>query len=169
MSNFLPTTKEAIVLASGETVSVPKCTVSFKAWKGVPLENTYGGKQIIDIDGQPFFAELATLRMLEKEGWSGVWVDSYRKALRKEMPPSQVQYPAIAQTASEIFNMFSEQMIKGGGCWDVLAWKGKEVLFVECKRNKKDSMQQSQILWLERCLQMGLKPENFLIVEWEIQ
>jgi hypothetical protein len=164
-----PTAKEFITFTSGVVVGVPKCAVSFKAWRGMPLESTYGGKQVIDIDGRPFFAELATLRMLEKDGWAGVWVDSYRKALRKEMPPSQVQYSALAQTAAEIFNIFSEQMIKGGGCWDVLTWRGREVLFVECKRIKKDSMQESQISWLEKCLQLGLKPENFLIVEWDIQ
>ncbi len=165
---MIPTTKEFIELSSGRAVEVPKCELSFNKWKGQSIEDTYGGKRVVEFDGQPLFVELAVLRMLEKEGWLGVWVDSFGRCLRKEMPPSKIQYSAIANTASEVFNIISEQELKGGGCWDVLAWKEKKILFVECKRSKKDRIQKSQIIWLERCLNLGLKPENFLLVEWDV-
>jgi hypothetical protein len=42
------------------------------------VQDAYGGKPIIDVDGQPLYAELAVLRILNREGWAGVWADSCR-------------------------------------------------------------------------------------------
>lgn len=163
------TKKEQIKLYSGETVFIQKCEFIFNKWTGKSVEDDYGGKQVVEFNDEPLFVELAVLRMLEREGFSGVWIDSFGKCFRKEMPPSKTQYPALVSTASDIFNIINEKMLKGGGCWDVLAWKEKDVLFAECKRNKKDSIRESQIIWLEKCLSLGLKPKNFLLVEWDIK
>jgi hypothetical protein len=39
---------------------------------------TYGGKPIVDHDGNPVFAEFALLRMmLADKTWDGVWVETY--------------------------------------------------------------------------------------------
>jgi hypothetical protein len=35
---------------------------------------------VLDFDGRMAFAELAILWSVEKSGWSGVWIDTYRKA-----------------------------------------------------------------------------------------
>ncbi len=169
MSQLSPTKIEQIKLRSGEIISIPKCELVFNKWMGEQIENDYGGKQIVEFDDERLFVELAVLRILEKEGFSGVWVDSFGKCLRREMPPSKIQYSAIANTASEIFNIINEKDLKGGGCWDVFVWEGRDILFAECKRNKKDSIRESQISWLERCLSLGLKPKNFLFVEWDVK
>ena len=169
MSRLSPTTQEVITLFSGKTVLIPKCELVFNIWKGSPVKDDYGGKQVIDYDGKPFFAELAVLKILEEEGISGVWVDSYGKCLRKEMPPTKLPYSALAGTASEIFNAITKAVGKNGGCWDIFAWEGKSILFVECKRSKKDSIRDSQVVWFEQCLKLGLQPENFLLVQWYIK
>lgn len=53
------------------------------------------------------------------------------------------------------------------GCWDVLAWKGDRIIFAESKRSKRDKINKNQIRWLKVSLCYGLKPENFLVVEWD--
>jgi hypothetical protein len=168
MSPLSPTTKALLSLPAGRVVEIPKCETSFSLWSGAPVNDNYGGKPVVEQDGSPLFVELAVLRTLEKEGWAGVWVDSYRRCLRKDMPPSKVPDTTLGDVASEIFNTVTKQVGKSGGCWDVLAWKAKDILFVECKRRKKDAIQVSQLVWLEQCLNFGLQPENFLIVEWDL-
>ena len=75
-----------------------------------------------------------------------------------ELPPKQ----------SDLINKIRKRIGKNAGCWDVLAWKGDEVLFIELKKAKKDSVKQSQIDWLEGCLNLGLTPDNFILVEWTL-
>lgn len=53
------------------------------------------------------------------------------------------------------------------GCWDILAWKKNKVLFIESKRAKKDSIRNTQTNWLKSGLRCGLKPSNFMIVQWD--
>ena len=73
---------EKIELATGKTVHVPKCKIFFHPWKGKPVKYTYGGKAVLRFRGKPLFAELVVLAMLKREGWNGVWVDSYRRKYR---------------------------------------------------------------------------------------
>jgi hypothetical protein len=83
-----PTT---LKLPSGDSVSVPRCHCLFRLWQGKPIQDTYGGKAILEFDGEPVFAELAILGTLQRAGWDGVWVDTYRRKFRRSLPP---QIPA---------------------------------------------------------------------------
>jgi len=38
----------------------------FPKWQGAPILDTYGGKAVLDYHGEPVFAELFTLRMLQR-------------------------------------------------------------------------------------------------------
>lgn len=69
-------------LPSGRYVSVPACFHSFKLWEGPPIPDTYGGKAVLDCKGEPLFAELVVLRLIQEEGWEGVWIDTYRRKFR---------------------------------------------------------------------------------------
>ena len=68
-----PTSNEVIRLPSGEALTVPKCTPRFQPWEGPPVADTYNGKQVLDVEGRPAFAELAILWVLLETGWDGVW------------------------------------------------------------------------------------------------
>jgi len=105
--------------------------------------------------------------MLKNDGWDGVWVDSYRKCFRTEMPEDNEVMRELPEVPSVFFKTITAST-GFRGCWDVFLWKGEEFLFAECKRKKKDSIRDSQLLWLETCLQNGLRPENFLLVEWDL-
>ena len=62
-------------LPSGKRVEIPLIQPSFRRWAGPPIEDDYGGKPVLEHNGKPAFAELVILRLLEEEGWEGVWVD----------------------------------------------------------------------------------------------
>ena len=56
-----------------------------------------------------------------------------------------------------------------GGCWDIVSWKNDKILFSESKRTKKDFIQSTQNKWLKCSFNLGLRPENFLMVEWKLK
>jgi hypothetical protein len=43
-----------------------------------PIHDTYGGKTIVNLNGEALFAELAILHLVENDGWDSLWVDTYR-------------------------------------------------------------------------------------------
>lgn len=71
--------KEA--LPSGMVLEIPTWRIQFPKWHGSPLpetlRKTYTSKPLVEIDGEPLFGELAILRCLQKDGWTGYWVDTF--------------------------------------------------------------------------------------------
>ncbi len=165
---LLSTTSEILTLPSGTTVEVPKCVVSFEAWNGEAVNDTYGNKQVLNLNGEPLFAELVVRAIFMQNGWEGVWVDSYRKCFRTKLPDKSKEDFVLPDQPRQIFEKIVEQT-GFKGCWDVFLWNGTNVLFVECKRSKKDEIRESQLVWLETSLKLGLSPHNFLLVEWDIK
>ena len=166
--NFLQPHKagsEIFQLPSGKKVKIKKYFLQFKLWKGKPIPNTYGNKAVIDFNGEPVFAELAVLRLFQSQGWDGVWVDSYYRKYRVGLPDvaTPVELPEKQQ---KIIDSIRAKTGKSGGCWDVFVWKKDQILFIELKRNKKDHIQESQKMWMEKSLNYGLSGHTFLLLEW---
>lgn len=159
---------EEVVLPSGKSVLVPKWNLSFRKWRGVPIQDTYNNKAIVDLDGQPLFAELAILRLLQRKGWNGVWVDSYRSKYRTDLPERNVG-TALPSEQEKLIQSIRAKTKKRGGCWDIFGWKENAHLFAESKRSKRDIMRPNQLLWLQEGLNLGLKPKNLLVVEWDLE
>lgn len=63
-----PTTHETLRDVSSDVVEVPKARLVFRTWTGALPGDRYGGKPIFDWHGEPVFAELAILRILEAHG-----------------------------------------------------------------------------------------------------
>ena len=158
---------EELNLLSGRSVVIAKCRYSFKPWVGPVPFDTYGRKVVLDVGG-PVFAELAILRILEKAGWDGVWVDSYRRKFRKCWPDSPRCCCELPDPEQGLFNNIRQLSDWRGGCFDVFAWKRSDHLFVEAKRRGKDRIRNSQRKWLETALTSGVPLESFLIFEWEL-
>jgi hypothetical protein len=154
-----------IRLPSRGSIFMPTCFHSFKAWKGHPISDTYGGKAVIDCDGEPLFAELAILRMIQAKGWKGVWIDTYRRKFRQSLPPQSCELPEHAQAVLERASAGHKWR---PGCFDVFGWKDGQYLFAEAKRKGKDAIRETQFNWLESALDSGLPLESFLIFEWGI-
>jgi len=158
---------ESFSLSSGASVLIQKYFLTFIPWKGAPIPNTYNGKAVTDWNGEPLFAELAVLRLFQSHGWEGVWVDSYRRKYRTGLP--DVAEPIeLPEKQKQLIESIRAKTGRSGGCWDVFVWKGEEVMFIELKRQKKDRVQDSQLVWLEKSLSFGLLSVNFVFIEWSI-
>src|ERR1035438_5123076 len=110
-----PISSDPLPLPSGLTVPIPKACPKFNAWRGDVPFNRYGGKQVLDFQGEPLFAELVILRLFQQCGWQGVWVDSYRRRFlvgigkRTELP----------EKPKAILERIYETAGSRGGCFDV--------------------------------------------------
>lgn len=166
-NSLAPTSSEEILSLSDRRIEIQKCNLVFKRWNGEPIRDTYNNKAVVNWNGEPLFAELAILRLFQADGWDGVWVDSYRNKYRIGLP--ERSEPVRLQTEQQEFlDAIRERTGRRGGCWDVFAWRGNERKFVESKRIGKDAIRESQILWLEKSLEAGLRPDDFLLVEWDL-
>ena len=122
---------------------------------------------MLDFYGEPLFAELAVLRLFQKNGWQGAGVDSYRRKFRTGLPG--IAEPIdLPQKQTELIQTLREKTGRFGGCWDVVVWNGNSALFLELKRQKKDNIQDTQVEWLATALDSGLTAGNFALVEWNL-
>jgi hypothetical protein len=154
-------------LPSGDSVSVPRCQCLFRPWQGKPIRDTYGGKTILEFDGKPVFAELAILGTLQRAGWDGVWVDTYRRKFRRSLPPDSCDLPSHER---ELYDRICRA--NGGrtsGCFDVFAWHKEKYLFIESKRESKDSIQATQKAWIDAALRSAVPLDALLICEWDLE
>ena len=174
-----PTDFEKFVIAE-QVIEIPKCIITFEKWSGKPLNETFGGKPIINFNNKPMFAELAIVEGFKMEGWESRWIETYGKSKKApiylsewkdEKYKEQEDDPIIEEKIIEILSQIS---LENGefyfsGCWDVVAWKNEQIIFAESKRTKKDSIRITQTKWLKSALKTGLKPENFLVVQWDFK
>ena len=128
---------------------------------------TYGGKAILKLGEKPYYAELLVLRILRKDGWHGVWVDSYRDQYRVGLP-GLVDPVLLPQPQRDFLERIRRKAGRRGGCFDVFAWRGKRYRFVELKRRGKDRLRETQKRWIEAARRCGVKMSDLLIVEWDV-
>lgn len=172
-----PTTTEALISA-GRELTVPKVELQLRRWAGAPISNTFNNKPLIDFGGRPLFAELCVYELVRLSGWQARWVEPYGAGA---MTPHHLTTWADAKLAGQQHEPITDARIQDllqkiaqangnsyAGCWDVVGWKGETIVFAELKRLKKDRIRATQPRWLEAGLQMGLQPENFLLVEWDL-
>src|SRR5215213_763706 len=161
---LMPETVENLHLPSGLDVQIPKAAPVFRVWSGEFTGDTYGNKPLLDVDGVPMFAELAILRLFQKDGWNGVWVDSFGKKYRTSWGEEGVV--RLSGDKLQLLKAIHERAGSASGCFDVFCWKDDAVIFAESKRRSKDEIRQTQLIWLEAAMQTGLDASAFLIVEW---
>ena len=132
------------------------------------LKKSYTVKPLVAPFGRALFGELAILRCLERDGWEGVWVDTYHGAelFWSEMPhdSQSVDLPLRPDVRGLYAGIIAEHG-KRGGFFDVLAWRGDEFLFVEYK-GKGDRPNSNELSWIAAALRYGVHPEQLLFVEY---
>jgi hypothetical protein len=153
-----------LTLPSGRLVLIPLCFRCFKLWQGTPIRDSFGHKPVLDWNGEPLFAELAILRLIQASGWEGVWIDTYRRRFLQYWP-----HTCALPNEAQIFLDKANQGRKWpAGCFDVFAFKDDHLLFIEAKWRGHDSIKAKMKIWLELALNSGLSLESFLIFEWSI-
>ena len=161
---LMPEMVENLHLPSGLDVQIPKAAPVFRPWSGEFTGDTYGNKPLLDIDGVPMFAELAILRLFQRDGWNGVWVDTFRKKYRTSWGEAGVV--RLSGDKLQLLKAIHQRAGSASGCFDVFCWKNDFVVFAESKRRSKDEIKQTQLAWLEAAMGTGLDASAFLIVEW---
>lgn len=175
---FLKPTTIEIFIIEGKQIEIPKCVVSFKKWNGESLKETFGGKPIVSVDNTPMFVELAILSEFVKAGWNARWIETYGKSKSNpiylstwidDIYSKQTNHPIEDNEIIKLLtNISCINKNSYAGCWDILSWKEEKILFTEAKRNKKDRIRITQNKWLAAALEFGIKVDDFLIVQWEI-
>ena len=172
-----PTATETLTI-NAQPLPVPKVELRLRPWRGAPIADTFGGKALLEVAGQPVFAELVVYELFRLSGWEARWVETYGAparnpkcytqwrpdALRGEQPLQPIE---DAETLAVLRRVAAANGDTYAGCWDVVGWHGSTIVFAELKRYKKDRIQATQLRWLEAGLKVGLQPENFLLVEWD--
>ncbi|MGH8013443.1 MAG: VRR-NUC domain-containing protein, partial [Candidatus Binataceae bacterium] len=160
-----PHETQKIALQNGKEVEIAKAAPVFSRWAGEMPSDTYGGKPVLELNGEMVFAELAILRLFQQAGWEGRWIDSYRnRFLTGYWPePCTEELPAPQKVTLDFLRSMSGGT---GGCFDVLCWRNGAFLFVESKWKGHDHINDNQRRWLQAALDAGFPPSSFLIVEW---
>jgi hypothetical protein len=151
-------------LPSG-SVSIGVARPIFKRWNGLrpTLPKTYANKPLIDFDGKWCFAEIAILRLVAGEGYSGVWNDLFHKRFWDENNISV----DLAATHRARLREIAEGAKAKSGAWDIICWSQESTYrFLESKQRKCDTFKPAQGLWLDSALRLGMSAEMFTLVEW---
>jgi hypothetical protein len=160
----------AVRTAAG-IVPVVTARLEFARWPGPKLtwQETYGKTPIVGPDGGRTCAEVAIVSSLRATGWNAFWIDTFGQAPAVWRP--FIATPAnLADPVRSIFETveYSLGNVKGGR-WDIVAWKGAEVAFIESKGSG-DSIRSSQVAWLERAVGSGaLRPDQFGIANYVVK
>ena len=169
-------------------LDVPGVFMRFPLWRGQPFVDDLGKKStaMIELDGEHLFVELAVLRLLQKDGWDGRWVNTlgagkevwkylteWADAPRDEQRARPIQDDEARQLLARIAGFNKPRRYKG--CWGTFAWRSSEFAFVECKRSsgkKQEVVGKDQEEWLRSALFIGdsrVSLNSFCFVQWDYQ
>jgi hypothetical protein len=176
-----------ITMPAGRMIhDVPGVFMRFPRWTGAPFVDDFGKKSgaMIELDGEHLFVELAVLRLLEKDGWNGRWVNTYggggevwkyltewKDVPRAEQRNRPIEDSEPRQLLARIAGFNKPRRYRG--CWDTYAWREAEFVFVECKRaasRDKDDISKDQEEWLRSALYIGdgrISENSFCFVHWD--
>lgn len=161
-------TSEQLSFDENSTIVLQKYNFKFEPWSSDHNLHTYGGKAILEYNNEPLFAELVILRLLEKQGFKGAWVDTYSNKFWQRLP--HISLPVILDSRlTQIYESIRQANDnRSSGCFDIIAYREEQVFFAELKRRKKDRIRTSQIRWLQAALSAGYQLQDFIICEWDI-
>jgi hypothetical protein len=170
---------EQKTLPSGRTVEIETLSIAFPLAEPStlpagatfynttnPIPGSYLNKPLVLYDGQPLFGEIAVARALEKDGWSAVWVDTYHSRGQERLfwngLPDRTRPVVLnraSPVASQIYEKIRDRNRGGGGFFDVLAWRGADIVFIEYK-GKGDASNVNELRWIDSALSSGLTQDN---------
>lgn len=156
----LPT--KGVVELQALRVAFPRATPE-RLPKG-KLPPTYTSKPLVSVNGDAMFGELAIVRWLERDGWDSVWVDTVHGGkFWKAMPhkSSPVRLPPAAQATWDAIR--NANAGKAGGAFDVMAWRGSDIAFLEYK-GEGDRSNRNEARWIGAALDAGILPTQLRFV-----
>jgi hypothetical protein len=161
------------ILSDGTAIELERWTLRFPPAQPDRLpdgvsKKTYTVKPLVTPFNTALFGELAIVECLERDGWSGVWVDTFHgsELFWRGMPHTSLRVDLSEESeALEIYRGVLAEHGKRGGFFDVLAWREGEFLFIEYK-GKGDRPNNNESSWIAAVLRLGIRPEQLLIGEY---
>ena len=130
------------------------------------LAATYTKKSMVVPFGEPLYGELAVLECLRRDGWTGVWVDTFHGALWRDMPERSSSIDlSLEPEAFRVYAGIIAEQGKRGGFFDVFAWRDTQLLFVEYK-GKGDRSNANESSWIAAVIRFGISPSQLLIAAY---
>jgi len=131
------------------------------------LSRTYTSKPLVKVDDEVLFGELAILKYLQKDGWDGVWIDTFHGRGKKKVFWSGMHPNGrgkLTKGAEKIYNkIIKANNRKSSGFFDVFAWKNGKYIFIEYK-GEGDAPNKNETRWINAALKSGIKPEQLFFV-----
>jgi hypothetical protein len=163
-------TVRSVPLADGAVAQIRTLTVRFPLAAPAKLPNgslksTYTSKPLVmSMTGEPVFGEFAILTALRKDGWEGVWVDTFHGGkFWNQMPhiSQPVSLPAVA--AAQYREIVTANNGKRSGFFDVFAWQRDEFIFIEYK-GPGDSANKNEATWIAAARRAGIIDAQLLFI-----
>ncbi len=154
-------------------VSIPRYHVEFNAnpgKSGIGLDRGYSMKPLVMVDKQAMFAEIAVLSLFARQGWDGVWADSFHRKYFNRMP-NQSKGASLATYINQVLTRIAENNGQSrAGCWDVILWVDRTLRFVQLtSADAQEEITGARIAWLDAALKTGFSPSQFMVVEWDFR
>lgn len=162
-----PTGHESFLLPEGEAVGVPVYRPHFDAaTERIRFDNDlYDIKPQLVLEGEVLLAELLIVRQLERSGWEAVWIDNFKNKHWRELPVHGAP-TLLPEHLEAMLRRITERNGRRAGAFDVLAWKGPTIAFLESK-GPDDSISAAQRSWFVAAVDAGVPLGAFGIVEWD--
>jgi hypothetical protein len=128
------------------------------------LPATYTSKPLVSVGGDAMFGELALVRTLERDGWEGVWVDTFHgRRFWRGMPhrSAPVSLPPAARARYDA--VVAANGGRASGFFDVLAWRGGQFVHLEYE-GAGDRANRNALRWMAAALDAGVTPGELWIV-----
>ena len=152
-------------------VAVPRYHVEFNAnpgKSGIGLDRGYAMKPLVMVDKQAMFAEIALLGLFTREGWDGVWADSFHRKYFTRMP-NQSKGASLSPYINQVLaRIAGNNGNSRSGCWDLILWRERTLLFVQLQNVRAgEEIKGARIAWLDAALKSGFSLSQFLVAEWD--
>jgi ribosomal protein S18 acetylase RimI-like enzyme len=132
------------------------------------LDKSWSNKPLVMMDKQAMFAEFALLTLFRKAGWEGVWADAHHRKYFDKMPNQSKGASLNTHINQLIARIAANNNDSKAGCWDIILWANRMVVFVEMKScSSQNRIGDTQVGWLNAALKSGLSVGQFLVVEWD--
>jgi ribosomal protein S18 acetylase RimI-like enzyme len=170
-AELVPVSDLSFDLEKRKQVTVHGYHVDFNSCPGRPsvgLDKSWASKPLVMVEKQAMFAEFALLALFRKAGWEGVWADAHHRKYFDKMPNQSKGASLNTYINQLISRIAANNNNSRAGCWDIILWASRAVVFVEMKSCSSDSgIGDTQIGWLSAGLKSGLTANQFLVVEWD--
>jgi hypothetical protein len=161
----------AIALSTGRPASIRRYRVSFNPCMERPtisMDRVYSAKDLVLVDKQATFPEIALLGLFQKNGWEGAWSDTPHRKYFDRMP-NQSKGMSLGTYANQAVTRIAENNDKSkAGCWDLILWSEKKIVFVAVvPAEAHRGISEGQVRWLTAAVKTGFSQGQFAVVEWD--